>query len=306
MLPHIFRLYLYLSFVAIHTRHRHHCAHCSIVFLLGPARYPSHFSLPWKLVFSTEFPSQPNSLDSRCPHSLFPLILVGFDFDLCAAADYSMPRIEHLFWMSIFLPGLLAIVTSCAYMLSSKSKENLVSKPLHTSFSNHAAAYSIHKFEGNLPTYNEAIQARKDDMKLILDKFDCNRLNVNENISDSTIVISQLSENSNGCRDYALGHYSLQERDELLKTEDGNRTLQAEDISSKICWEKRSRFVAAFISCVCSMPCAVLALIFLSDNSENMWPKTTQIATGLESLYRLHVLRSLISPLLWINEYISI
>ena len=245
--------------------------------------------------------SRQNFLASLIPWVLgalavFPLVLVGFDFDFCTVADYSMPRIASFYWITIILPGVVAFMTSYAYMVIPGLNKSYHAQLSFASFTDHPSAHSSDCFENDLPTYNEACQTNKEKVDIM-------------KASRANFGISNGGKHREEFREYGkpLADYSLPERDELLRTEDGNRTqnslLQAEDISSKICWEKRSRFIAAFIFCVCSMPCAVLDLIILSGNSENMGPKTAQIATGLESLYRLHVLRSLISPLVWINEY---
>ncbi|GFS24308.1 hypothetical protein ElyMa_005154700 [Elysia marginata] len=245
---------------------------------LHPARQPgrSWFSsryllascLPWALGISV----------------VAPLILIGFDFETCSVQSYSLQRIESIYWVSIILPGLFAIVAVCVYKLSSMPISSQISQASSTSLSKSISGDASFLFESSSKNGTDSAIARSQNMYY------------------------DYSKGCSECGTPYADYYTLQkEDDEPLIDHSENEIIFSfihdEDLSSTIAWEKWNRIAAAVLFCICSMPSAILDLTFLGGSPGSSWPESVRVSTGIEALYRLHVLRSLISPLVWINEY---
>ncbi|RUS75937.1 hypothetical protein EGW08_016302 [Elysia chlorotica] len=215
---------------------------------------------------------------------VIPLVIVGFDLELCSVQNYPALRLQSFYFVSIVLPGALAIISAVVYSLSSVGKSTKTSLSISS---------SPCLYDNDLPTYSDALQASTYSQKIPMDKAD---------ISDELYVSNaklQVYDYRTSCKECGRGLI-----DSTLQELGGQISHNSvEDVKSTIIWEKRSRLAAAALFCVCSIPSAILDIMFLSSSSEDAWPVSVKVTSGIETMYRLHVLRSLISPLVWINEY---
>ena len=240
--------------------------------------------------------------------TVIPLVLVGFDFKTCSVQDYSSPRLQSFYWVTIVLPGVLAVIAACAYMLSSLSTSSQLLNSTNSSLTHHSSAHSRCYSENHLPSYSEALQTSADNMYTSLDIIGCIKPNMSEKFYDFFNANEHFCHYRTGYteRGKLLNDGSIQGSDKIFVEGEGQGGIlhgTVENIQSTIRWEKWNRVAVVILFCICSMPSAILDIIFLSKCPDGSWPDFTQLSSGIEALYRLHVLRSLISPIVWINEY---
>ena len=232
-----------------------------------------------------------------------PLVLLGFDFDECDLSNYSLQRIESFYWLSIILPGIVAFIAACAYWLSSLPRASQISK---TSLASHPRI-STCQFENDSPTDNETVLSGLDNMKRNLNNIDYNGHKLSKQASDLSNAKPHYGDHRKGCQEFVnlLADFNLDEKDVLIRKDEYETSYtltQAEEVLMKIVWEKRSRAAAAILFLVCSMPRAVMDLMSFAGDSVII-PSESALISVVEFLYRLHVLRSLLSPLVWLKEY---
>lgn len=228
-----------------------------------------------------------------------PLVLTGFDYKTCSVESYSLSRFQSFYWVSIIVPGFLAVVSACVYRLSSRSSVNVSYRSPEDSkliiLSRDTSRPFIKGF---------SVQSDANDMKTDLHHA--------EKISGFSLARYHCSDGKLGCPECGkpFTSYSVQEADDepLLDHGEHGETLSVSpqtDVPSVIGFEKWNRLAAAVLFCACAMPSTVLDLMYLTAeaNGDSSFPETIRVTRGIEALYRLHVLRSLISPLLWVNEY---
>ncbi|KAK3704214.1 hypothetical protein RRG08_066845 [Elysia crispata] len=233
---------------------------------------------------------------------VLPLVLVGFDFETCSVMDYSIPRIQSFYWITIILPGILAVVAAWAFSISSLSRASQWAQPSCALIFGGSPTAPPYAFDGHLPSYSEAIHTRTEKNKDTVKYDGYTTSGFPKELQDSSSVVPNFPVDTKSCSGYSK---HLEAWDDPLICDDSYIEVpptNTRDVQSTIWWEKWSRLGAAILFCACSMPYAIMDLIIVSSSSGEGWSDSGH-STGLDALYRLQVLRSLISPLVWINEY---
>ncbi|RUS82970.1 hypothetical protein EGW08_009255 [Elysia chlorotica] len=233
-----------------------------------------------------------------------PLVLLGFDFHTCSVKAYSLPVIQSFYWVTIICPGILALVAACAFSTSSLQRADKLDDE-HFSYafiSGDPCASPSSVIKSGLPPCRESVHTKPEETlktpemeagvpkpqfagkiqnyaSYHLSKFWKTSNKYSQNLEDNTDLVL-LDGRSRG----VVSAWTLT---------DGQPTLR---------WEKWTRLAAAALFCACSVPYAAMDLTLLYCGPGCEWSSGGQ-ASGVDILYRLLVLRSLISPLVWIHEY---
>ncbi|GFN82415.1 hypothetical protein PoB_000892100 [Plakobranchus ocellatus] len=240
---------------------------------------------------------------------VLPLILAGFDFKTCSAEDYSLERIESFYWITIILPGSFALLCAFAY---ASIKAPLFSQSSNANTEDKTGNFTDQVFLSNFdPKQNIAYGCSKTLKVNQVGCKECGRPLQDEFLSEGPKVPERLTYwvnnnlASNTASEVSRSYTNMDDGDELLIGTEiyTPESLTIVDTTPVVKREKWTRLAAAILFCVFSMPCAIMDLTYILSQKDSLWPDSIQMETSMEILYRLHVLRSLISPLLWLNEY---